>query len=93
VGHVSATVSLVFRSRFGAFVSAGKIPFPGNRVEETRFDCVIIEQEYRGGVGNAALAGCRHVPADRSGEVVSVCISNRIARAIPSRRGSRKPAS
>jgi len=50
-------VSLVFRSRFGAFVSAGKIPFPGNRdrcagrapsaastlwFEETRFDCVII---------------------------------------------------
>jgi hypothetical protein len=30
-GHVSAMVSLVFRSRFGAFVSAGKIPFPGNR--------------------------------------------------------------
>jgi hypothetical protein len=31
VGNVSAMVSLVFRSRFGAFVSAGKIPFPGNR--------------------------------------------------------------
>jgi hypothetical protein len=31
VGHVSAMVSLVFRSRFGAFVSGGKIPFPGNR--------------------------------------------------------------
>jgi hypothetical protein len=27
----SLTNSLVFRSRFGAFVSAGKIPFPGNR--------------------------------------------------------------
>jgi hypothetical protein len=31
VGHVFAMVSLVFRSRFGAFVSGGKIPFPGNR--------------------------------------------------------------
>ena len=31
LGHVAAMVPLVFGSRFGTFVSAGKIPFPGNR--------------------------------------------------------------
>ena len=30
MGHVSAMVSLVLRSRFGTFVFGGKIPFPGN---------------------------------------------------------------
>jgi len=38
------------RSRFGAFVSVGKISFSRQQrfwFEETRFDCVIIEQEVR----------------------------------------------
>jgi hypothetical protein len=66
VGHVSANGLFGIRSRFGAFVSAGKISFPGNRrlwFEETRFDCVIIEQEVR-----AIDAGRTIPPASRRDE-------------------------
>jgi hypothetical protein len=59
-------VSLVFRSRFGAFVSAGKIPFPGNRdfgSKRRGSTALIIELEVR-----AIDAGGTILPACRQGE-------------------------
>jgi hypothetical protein len=59
-------VSLVFRSGFGAFVSAGEIPFPGNRDfgSKRRGSTVyLLEQEVR-----AIDAGGTILPASRQGE-------------------------
>jgi hypothetical protein len=89
---VSATAFLNLHSRFGRFVSALKIPFPGKQrlqFEETRFDCGII----------AVLVSARErtlgAPAsvlNRSGKLMRVSPSMLRRFVLPTSRSVPRPA-